>query len=247
MVEFRERGPQLTRGSRALKLWLSLDVSASTPSAPRSRRHRARRARRATLDERRGWEVVSPARLGDRLLPPRGRRRRADRRDGARGDRRRLRRAEHDDPRRPHRRAPVHDQPAHHRSATSRARSSAWSGSRADGSREGRRTAGPPCSRCRSCSRGLDWSGPSGRSAGVALRGVREGCRPLGHAHRKQARAVAQGLSTGHATMQPVSLATSHEPASVRSWRVDARDVGVTALTGTLASDHAHQFINPIR
>ena len=28
---------------------------------------------------------------------------------------------------------------------------------------------------------GLVWSGPSGRSAGVALRGVREGCRPLGH------------------------------------------------------------------
>ena len=57
------------------------------------------------------------------------------------------------------------------------------------GVREGRRTAGPPCSITALTAGGLVWSGPSGRSAGVALRGVREGCRPLGHSDRKHARA----------------------------------------------------------
>ena len=51
--------------------------------------------------------------------------------------------------------------------------------------REGRRSPALPAPGAALSAGGLDWSGPSGRSAGVALRGVREGCRPLGHADRK--------------------------------------------------------------
>jgi hypothetical protein len=52
----------------------------------------------------------------------------------------------------------------------------------------GRRTAGPPAPMPLFQPGG--WSGQdrAGRSAGVALRGVREGCRPLGHSDRKHAR-----------------------------------------------------------
>ena len=47
VVEFRERGPQLTRGSRALKLWLSLrDFGLDAFKAAIAHGHRARRARR---------------------------------------------------------------------------------------------------------------------------------------------------------------------------------------------------------
>ena len=64
MVEFRERGPQLTRGSRALKLWLSLRVFGLDAF----RDAIARGVGLAEYAERRlrardGWEVVSPASL----------------------------------------------------------------------------------------------------------------------------------------------------------------------------------------
>ena len=66
VVEFRERGPQLTRSARALKLYLSLKVfgldafkagdrsaGSSSPSTPSG-----------CCSARGGWEVVSPATLG---------------------------------------------------------------------------------------------------------------------------------------------------------------------------------------
>ena len=71
---------QLTRGSRALKLWLSI-------AGVRARRVPRRRSRagsrwpstpRPCCARGPGWEVVSPAQLGDRLLPARRRRRAAD-------------------------------------------------------------------------------------------------------------------------------------------------------------------------
>ena len=104
VVEFRERGPQLTRGARALKLWLSLQRlrPRRLQGGDRARASRSPSTPSDAAASDGGWEVVSPATLGDRLLPPRRRRRRADGRDGASRGRRRLRRAEHDDPRRAH-------------------------------------------------------------------------------------------------------------------------------------------------
>ncbi|HEX6021991.1 MAG TPA: aminotransferase class V-fold PLP-dependent enzyme [Solirubrobacter sp.] len=62
MVEFRERGPQLSRGSRALKLWLSLTVFGldAFKSAIARGIELAEHAE-ATLRARPGWEVTSPA------------------------------------------------------------------------------------------------------------------------------------------------------------------------------------------
>jgi aromatic-L-amino-acid/L-tryptophan decarboxylase len=64
MVEFRERGPQLTRGSRALKLWLSLRVFGldAFKAAVATGIELAEHAERV-LGERDGWEVVAPATL----------------------------------------------------------------------------------------------------------------------------------------------------------------------------------------
>jgi glutamate/tyrosine decarboxylase-like PLP-dependent enzyme len=63
-VEFRERGPQLTRGSRALKLWLSLRVFGldAFKAAIATGIELAEHAERV-LTERGGWEVVAPATL----------------------------------------------------------------------------------------------------------------------------------------------------------------------------------------
>jgi glutamate/tyrosine decarboxylase-like PLP-dependent enzyme len=63
-VEFRERGPQLTRGSRALKLWLSLRTFG-LDAFKRAIDHTLALADHAerTLRERGGWEVVTPASL----------------------------------------------------------------------------------------------------------------------------------------------------------------------------------------
>jgi aromatic-L-amino-acid/L-tryptophan decarboxylase len=64
VVEFRERGPQLTRSSRALKLWLSLrtfGLTAFRDAIARGIEH-AEHAER-TLRARPGWEIVSPATL----------------------------------------------------------------------------------------------------------------------------------------------------------------------------------------
>ena len=64
-VQLRNRGLQLTRGSRALKLWLSLRVfgldafRAAVAHGIALAEHAER-----TLRERNGWEVVSPAQLG---------------------------------------------------------------------------------------------------------------------------------------------------------------------------------------
>jgi aromatic-L-amino-acid/L-tryptophan decarboxylase len=64
VVEFRERGPQLTRSSRALKLWLSLRTFGLTAFRDAIARGiaLAEHAER-TLRERPGWEIVSPATL----------------------------------------------------------------------------------------------------------------------------------------------------------------------------------------
>ena len=101
-VAFRDRGPQLSRGSRAMKLWLSLQVFGL--DAFRAAIDRgidlAERAE-ALLARRRGFEVVTPAQLAIVSLPRAVTRRATDALVAARG-RRRLRGAEHDGPARPH-------------------------------------------------------------------------------------------------------------------------------------------------
>ena len=179
--QMRERGPQLTRRSRALKLWLSLtDIrSRRIPGGDRPR-DRARRARGGDAAHRRmGGHVACEPGRGH--VPPA---RRRQRRHGARSDRRVAspRRARRSSTAAPWRGC-ARSTPARP-SATSSARSSA---SKVEGGPTHRRPSPLPLGPL--FQPGLDWSGPSGRSAGVALRGVREGCRPLGHADRKQARA----------------------------------------------------------
>ena len=64
VVEFRERGPQLSRGSRALKLWLSLTVfGLDAFKAAIARGIALAEHAEATLRARDGWEVVAPASL----------------------------------------------------------------------------------------------------------------------------------------------------------------------------------------
>jgi aromatic-L-amino-acid/L-tryptophan decarboxylase len=64
VVEFRERSPQLTRGSRALKLWLSLRVfGLDAFRAAIARGIALADHTEALLRERDGWEVAAPARL----------------------------------------------------------------------------------------------------------------------------------------------------------------------------------------
>jgi aromatic-L-amino-acid/L-tryptophan decarboxylase len=64
-VNFRDRGIQLTRGTRALKLWLSVQVfgldafRAAVAHGIALAEHAE-----AVLRERTGWEVVTPAQLG---------------------------------------------------------------------------------------------------------------------------------------------------------------------------------------
>ena len=113
-VNFRDRSVQLTRGARALKLWLSVRVFGVAA-------FRDAVARGIALAEHAESRPPHPLRLGGRharparhrLLPPRRRRRRADA-DRPGDGRGRLRRAEHHRARRPRRAAAVHDQPAHH-------------------------------------------------------------------------------------------------------------------------------------
>ena len=64
-VNFRDRGIQLTRGTRALKLWLSVQVfgMAAFREAVAHGIALAEHAE-ALLRERPGWEVVTPAQLG---------------------------------------------------------------------------------------------------------------------------------------------------------------------------------------
>ena len=64
MVELRERGPQLTRSARALKLWLSLRVFG-LDAFKQAIEHTIALAEYAEDELRRrgGWEVVSPATL----------------------------------------------------------------------------------------------------------------------------------------------------------------------------------------
>jgi aromatic-L-amino-acid/L-tryptophan decarboxylase len=64
-VNFRDRGIQLTRGTRALKLWLSVQVFglAAFRSGVAHGVALAEHAE-AVLRSRRGWEVVTPASLG---------------------------------------------------------------------------------------------------------------------------------------------------------------------------------------
>ena len=113
-VNFRDRGPELTRGARALKLWLSVRVFGLDA-------FRAAIAHGIALAEHAESRLRERAGLGgrerraarDRHLPPRRARRRGPHAAGGRDGRRRLRRAEHDGRRRPGRPAAVHDQPAH--------------------------------------------------------------------------------------------------------------------------------------
>ena len=72
-VNFRDRSVQLTRGARALKLWLSVRVFglAAFRDGGRAAGSRSPSTPRRVLRARPGWEVVTPAQLGDRLLPPR--------------------------------------------------------------------------------------------------------------------------------------------------------------------------------
>jgi glutamate/tyrosine decarboxylase-like PLP-dependent enzyme len=63
-VQFRDRSPQLTRGSRALKLWLSLRVfGLDAFKAAIARGIALAELAEAYLQARDGWEVVTPAQL----------------------------------------------------------------------------------------------------------------------------------------------------------------------------------------
>jgi len=63
-VQFRDRSPQLTRGSRALKLWLSLRVfGLDAFKAAIARGIALAELAEAYLRERGGWEIVTPAQL----------------------------------------------------------------------------------------------------------------------------------------------------------------------------------------
>jgi glutamate/tyrosine decarboxylase-like PLP-dependent enzyme len=64
VVEFRDRGPQLTRSARALKLWLSLRVFGLEAFRVAIARGIALAEHaEATLRARDGWEIVAPASL----------------------------------------------------------------------------------------------------------------------------------------------------------------------------------------
>jgi aromatic-L-amino-acid decarboxylase len=64
VVDFRNRGPQLTRGARALKLWLTLRVfGLDALRAAIARGIALAEYAEALLRERPGWEVVAPAQL----------------------------------------------------------------------------------------------------------------------------------------------------------------------------------------
>jgi aromatic-L-amino-acid decarboxylase len=63
LVEFRDRGPQLTRGSRALKLWLSLRVFGLDAFKAAIARGIALAEYAQALLDNNGWEIVSPAQL----------------------------------------------------------------------------------------------------------------------------------------------------------------------------------------
>src|SRR5262249_47998062 len=63
-VQFRDRGLQLTRSSRALKLWLSLTVfGLDAFRAAIARGIALAELAQATMLERGGWEIVTPAQL----------------------------------------------------------------------------------------------------------------------------------------------------------------------------------------
>ena len=113
-VNFRDRGPQLTRGSRALKIWMTVrtfGLDAIREGVARGIVLAERAQRR--IEETDGLEVVDAGAARDRDL--RGHRRDGQRRPGAARVRRRLRGAEQHGAARPHGPAAVHDQPAHDR------------------------------------------------------------------------------------------------------------------------------------
>ena len=110
-VNFRDRGIQLTRGVRALKLWLSVEVfgldafRAAVAHGIALAEHAE-----AVLRARPGWEIVTPAQLGIVCFARDG----GDESRDLRVDRqRRLRRTLDDRAPRPHRVAVVHHQPPH--------------------------------------------------------------------------------------------------------------------------------------
>ena len=218
-VQMRERGPQLTRRSHALKLWLSL-TTFGLDAFREAIGHGIELAEHAEATLRTaGWEITSPASLGVVTFRRPGRR---QRRHGAPHHREWLRGAEHDDPRRPHRGAAVHDQPPHDQ-ARHRAHDRA-----PRKLREGRRTAGPPpCLWDRSYSHeaGLVRSEREvgrGRSFGGSVRGAdrvrQEDRKQAEHSQRKVSRPAlnASMLETGFTRV-------SYGRSRRASWRVGAR------------------------
>jgi aromatic-L-amino-acid/L-tryptophan decarboxylase len=64
-VNFRDRGPQLTRGARAVKLWLSFKAfGAAAFRAGIERGMALAEHAQAALEATPGWEIVTPAQLG---------------------------------------------------------------------------------------------------------------------------------------------------------------------------------------
>jgi glutamate/tyrosine decarboxylase-like PLP-dependent enzyme len=64
-VNFRDRGPQLTRSARAVKLWLSLKAFGAAAFRDAIERGMAAAERaEAALEAAGGWEIVTPAQLG---------------------------------------------------------------------------------------------------------------------------------------------------------------------------------------
>ena len=109
-VNFRDRGVQLTRGVRALKLWLSVQVFglAAFRDAVAHGLALAEHAE-ALLRARDGWEIVTPAQLGIVCFAREG----GDESRISADDRaRRLRRALDHRAARPHRAPALHHQPA---------------------------------------------------------------------------------------------------------------------------------------
>ena len=188
-MEFRERGPQLTRSARALKLYLSPGLFGleRVQGGDRPGGLRWPSTRRPCWERDERWRILS--------RPPRSRwcvsmrpppRRRTDGLAGA-SERsqmampRRVRPCWTGEPSRGCARLTCVPPKPRHRGHDRAARAVL----RLKGSGGAGAPPAPPAPGAAHTAEELVWSGPSGRSAGVALRGVREGCRPLGQAHRK--------------------------------------------------------------
>jgi aromatic-L-amino-acid/L-tryptophan decarboxylase len=113
-VNFFDRGIQLTRGCRALKLWMTIKVYGLA-AIRRAVAHGIALAEHAEaeLRARGGWEIVTPAQLRDRELQARGLQRQREPGVGRPALGGRVRRRELDDAPRTSRAPALHDQSAH--------------------------------------------------------------------------------------------------------------------------------------